>query len=190
MPRLFFALRLPLKLCARLGEETDKLDRTGARMVWTKPENLHVTLRFVGEVQERDLLDVVRAGQTALRGLPRIPLVAVGLDAFPDREHPRVLVCGLRGKTEADHAKLLGLHAALDAALEQVGWKPEREIWRPHITLGRVRGQEHTEALGERLGPALRREFGHFNLAEAALLETFQARDGISYTPLQTFSAC
>ncbi len=190
MSRLFFSFRVPSKLCARFAEEATRLDRAGARVLWAKAENLHITLRFVGEVHERNLLEVLQAGKQALQGMKRLPLVAVGLDAFPDREHPRVVVCGVRGDGEAAQTALLALRAKVDAALDEAGWKPEREVWRPHVTLGRVRGDLQVELLGERIGPAARREFGHFTCSEVVLFESFHGREGVSYTPLQTFSAC
>lgn len=187
MARTFFALTLPGKLRARLVEEQERLSAGGARVSWVPLENFHITLRFVGEVLDRDLVDVVRAGTKAFAGTKAMNLVAVGLSGSPSIEELRVVQCGVRGLTPDDEARLRELRARLDEHLEPCGWRPERGLFVPHVTLGRVRKGKETLGLAAKMGPAVRREFGHFAAREAGLFQSFEHPDGVSYTPLQHF---
>jgi 2'-5' RNA ligase len=187
MPRTFFALTLPRKLRARLVEEEERLAVSGQRVSWVESDNLHLTLRFVGEVLDRDLVEVMRAGERAFEGLRAINLVVVGLQGSPSMEDLRVIHCGVRGAEEADELRLRELRARLDQELSSCGWRPERGQWKPHITLGRVRKGEKQQVLAEKMGPAVRREFGHFVGREAGLFQSFEHPDGVTYTPLQHY---
>lgn len=188
MARTFFALTLPGKLRARLIEEEERLSAGGARVAWVPLENFHVTLKFVGEVLDRDLEGVMRAGATAFAGAKAMHLVAVGLAGTPSMEELRVVQCGVRGVGAADESQLHALRGRLEAALEPFGWRPERGSWSPHITLGRVRKGKDPLGLAEKMGPAVRREFGHFSAREAGLFQSFEHPDGVTYTPLQHYS--
>ncbi len=187
MARTFFALTLPVKLRARLVEEGERLAAGGARVTWVPDDNLHITMRFVGEVLDRDLVDVVRAGARAFAGTKAMNLVVVGLTGSPSMEELRVVHCGVRGLTPDDDARLRQLRSRLDENLELCGWRQERGVWSPHVTLGRVRKGKETLGLAAKMGPAVRREFGHFAAREAGLFQSFEHPDGVSYTPLQHY---
>ena len=184
MPRVFMAISLPEVLRQRLGEETDRLRLTGARVIWVDPRLYHVTLRFLGEVADPDLPELCSILDEEASGTGALQLVARGLGALPSIERPRVLTCGLAGRDPDETEALQDLRRRLNRRCRDEGFRPERGRFDPHITLGRLRGPEHTDRLAERIGPAVRREFGHFRVAEVALLESSEDRHGRIYVPL------
>jgi 2'-5' RNA ligase len=152
--RLFFALPAPAPIRLAAGAVVARLTGLG-HVGWTRPEHLHLTLRFLGETPADRIPELhERAGGIA-RELANmganLELTLAGLGAFPSLREPRVLWLGVVG---ADLARLAGLAEALDAAAVQLGFPAEARPFRPHLTLGRVRSQRG----GADLARALRTE--------------------------------
>ena len=128
MPRLFVAVDLPVAIRERLLPLCYGLP--GAR--WVAPEQMHLTLRFVGDVDSsvfglvREALNEVRAASFSLQ------LDGVGF--FPPRGKPRVVWVGIR-KNE----QLVQLHNRIESTLVSIGLEPEGRKYAPHITLARLR---------------------------------------------------
>jgi len=128
MMRLFVGLALPSSLKERLAPLMAGLP--GAK--WVPPENLHLTLRFIGEVDERDaaLLD------EALSAIekPAFDLQVAGCGIFAQRRGPEAVWIGV-----ASTPPLVDLQAAVERAAVRAGFAPEEKRFRPHITLARLR---------------------------------------------------
>lgn len=187
MPRTFLALPLPERVRKRLSEESDRLRLSGAHVTWVRPTNYHVTVRFLGDVEFDDLQVIDPVVRNAADGVGKLRLVVKGLGAFPEEGEPRVVWCGLDAAESVDLELLHDLKKDLDDELSAHGYRREKAAYRPHVTLGRVRSPRNIESLRERLGPAVRREFGHFTASEIVLYESTRSRDGMLYTPLQRF---
>jgi 2'-5' RNA ligase len=188
MLRLFIAIPLPTRVQRRLAEESDRLRLAGAPVRWVGPENLHITLRFLGEVAEAELLGLIDILKDVVPGVGGLELVARGLGAYPSLSRPRVVWCGVTGRDEEELEELQDLYRRLDRELGKAGFRRDRRSFAPHVTLGRVRGTRNLDGLIERLGPSLRREFAHFSVKEIVLFESHQGRQGSVYTPVQTVS--
>jgi 2'-5' RNA ligase len=105
------------------------------RIQWVRPEAMHVTLKFLGNVVEDGLQDIERAMQQVADGHAPFTLEVGGLGVFPDVRAPRVLWIGLSGTVE----QLIGLAGDLDAALQELGFAPEPRPFQPHLTLARIK---------------------------------------------------
>ncbi|HEY2923642.1 MAG TPA: RNA 2',3'-cyclic phosphodiesterase [Candidatus Eisenbacteria bacterium] len=135
MVRTFVALVIPqtwMDCLARV--ERDLSDRMSG-LSWVKPENLHVTIRFLGDLGDSG---VRRAGESTRRGADAHPAFSArlgGLGAFPSKDRPRVLWVGLaEGAEEA-----VALARSINQILQRDGFGPPDKPFRPHITLARVR---------------------------------------------------
>jgi len=128
MPRLFVAIDLPLHIRERLGALCCGLP--GAR--WVEPEQLHLTVRFIGEV-DSSVFALVREALTEVRA-EGFPLQLDGIGFFPPRGSPRVVWAGIRKSEE-----LLRLHHRIESALVRSGLAPEERKFSPHITLARLK---------------------------------------------------
>lgn len=171
MPRLFIALPVDEGV-------KDNLERVGtaanARGVsWVGPQNMHVTLAFLGDVDERRVPEVEDAMYAAAE-TNDAPLVlqAQGLGAFPDEEKARVLWAGLNG----DVPRLIELQARLVAELRSAGFEVDAKRFRPHITLARFRWPQPLPGRLARL-----QEFGEWRATEIQLIESHLRPTGARY---------
>jgi 2'-5' RNA ligase len=147
---------------------------------WVAPENFHVTLKFLGSVDDGRVQGVIDALHTAVQGHAPFDLEVSGLGAFPSATRPRVLWAGLAG----DIAPLAALAASVEDALDGLGFPREGRAFAPHITLGRVREPGRAPALAEALGAASDRRFGRVAIAETALMRSDLSPRGARYTVL------
>lgn len=108
----------------------------GSEMKWVEKANLHVTLRFLGEVEASLLEECVPVLEQACRDLPPFHAQVLGLDAFPNRRRVRVLWCGISEGAEEMHQ----LAQVTDAALKSIFPTAKEERFHPHITIARARG--------------------------------------------------
>jgi RNA 2',3'-cyclic 3'-phosphodiesterase len=136
--RAFIAIEIPPAVKAALADCRAELQRLPAEAGWTRPGNIHLTLKFLGEVPERSQETIAEAMREAAAGAAQLCLELAGLGAFPSWRRPRVLWAGLAGEVEA--AKRL--QARLEELLDKGGFPPEGRAFAPHLTLARLRSVE------------------------------------------------
>ena len=119
--RLFFAINLPAEEQDRLHRATARLRAADLPVRWVPPQNLHVTLRFLGSVAGQLVAGVQEAGARAAAGIAPFDTRLGGIGAFPNTRRPRVIWVGVQ------------------KAEPLLGFAPEDRAFQPHITLGRVR---------------------------------------------------
>ncbi|MCD6339715.1 MAG: RNA 2',3'-cyclic phosphodiesterase [Verrucomicrobia bacterium] len=163
--RAFVAVKLPSSWVEPLARLQQKIERElpSACVRWSRPENLHVTLRFLGNTA-RETLPALKAAlnSVCVRFRP-LTLRSGDLGAFPNAERPRVVWVGLEGEVET----LQRLAREISAAAGAFGDHEERRPFAPHLTLGRLPPRRGAKA--RLLGRALRR-------VKAPRLEPFEAR--------------
>jgi len=144
--RLFVACEVPDDVKRDIGEVIESLrGRSGTAVRWIKPDGLHVTLKFLGEVPVKKLPAVKLAVQEAVVGHSPFELEFSNIGTFGGREGLRIMWIGVAG----DVLRLEALVRAVNAALAVVGFEPERRPFRPHLTLGRVRDEIPTRQRAE-----------------------------------------
>ncbi|HBI45558.1 MAG TPA: RNA 2',3'-cyclic phosphodiesterase [Planctomycetales bacterium] len=146
--RTFVAVDLGKPLRARLVSLQENLARGGAEVKWVEVENLHVTLLFLGEVDERELLPVCRAVSAVCGRHDRFTLSVDTVGCFPNPRRPRVVWAGVG----IGGPELAALHDSLELPLQEMGgYRREDRHYTPHITLGRVQSDGSAEALAAAL---------------------------------------
>lgn len=180
--RLFVAFDIPEKAREILSGVADakREELAGAR--WVRPENLHLTLKFIGEYREDDLGRLSQEIRAAAERCPSFTAALGGCGAFPSRRKARVIWVGLsEGADEAGHVA-----RKLDARLEKVGIKREPRPFRGHLTLARLKrpgdcteGLEGIEAMLEEL------EKIPFVIGEVTLYRSILGPQGPKYTVLE-----
>ena len=131
--RTFVAVPVPEKLGAKLAHLQSLLAPDCPDVTWVDPSHFHLTLAFLGDVDNTDLPAICRAVAGATAGSAPLDLRLEGLGAFPGPEKPRVFWVGLTGP---DLARLADLQRGVAAALKGAGYPPD-ERFHPHVTLGR-----------------------------------------------------
>jgi 2'-5' RNA ligase len=132
--RLFVALRFPESVRMAIRDATASLRGTGLSVRWTPVEQLHITLRFLGDVDLPGAAGVGERLAEAARECGPFDLPLGGVGAFPSMRRPRVVWLGAGPSTG-----ITALHRSVETAVGECGFKPEGRPFRPHITLGRVR---------------------------------------------------
>lgn len=144
--RLFVACEVPDDVKRDISEVIESLrGRSHNAVRWIKPEGVHVTLKFLGEVPVKKLPAVKLAIQEAVVGHSPFELEFSNIGTFGGREGLRIMWVGVAG----DVLRLEALVRAVNAALAVVGFEPERRPFRPHLTLGRVRDEVPTRQRAE-----------------------------------------
>ncbi len=146
--RAFFCIELDEPIKDGLNGLIQALKREpalrAARVSWVKRENLHVTLKFLGEVAPDQVEELHLAAEAAWEGFKPFSLELNLLGAFPNPQRPRVIWVG----SSAPPQEIIRLYERLEEELEPLGFPPEGKPYTPHVTLGRVKG-------GTRMGSGL-----------------------------------
>jgi RNA 2',3'-cyclic 3'-phosphodiesterase len=148
--RLFIAVMLPTAVQERLARLIGVLDTHRAILRPTRPEGLHFTLRFLGNMTAAQEQQIAEAVAAAVEGVSAFSLVIGGFGAFPDARRPRVVWLGLREGA----APLIALQRRVEDELLRRALVPDNEDFTPHLTLARVR-PEASPAARAALGTAL-----------------------------------
>jgi 2'-5' RNA ligase len=141
--RTFVALTLDGSLHGPIQNLIEKLASSGAVVKWVVPHNIHVTLKFLGNVEESRLPDVYAACERAAAGSEPIDLEVKTLGCFPNPNRPRVVWVGIEQGSEA----VGQLQKKVDRELERVGVPREKKKFKAHLTIGRVKNQKDISKL-------------------------------------------
>ncbi len=146
--RSFIAIELSGALKQALASLQDRLkegSRTPVR--WVAPNSIHLTLKFLGNIDASAAGDIIRVMEEAASGVPPFQIELSGLGVFPNPRRVQVVWVGMTGEVE----RLDRLQRNIEAGLKPLGFAAESRPFRPHLTLGRVRdqaGPEEREDLG------------------------------------------
>ncbi|MFH2001253.1 MAG: RNA 2',3'-cyclic phosphodiesterase [Planctomycetota bacterium] len=133
--RTFIAVEIDRTLCNRLAAIQQDCGISNPVMRWVKPDRMHLTLRFLGEINAASVTDVTRAMQNASEGVEPFDIQFKGLGFFPNASKPRVFWVGIM-----DPDKTLEiLVRSLELELLKIGFERDRKAFRPHLTLARIR---------------------------------------------------
>lgn len=170
MPRLFIAVPVDDSVKANLERVGTAANARGVS--WVGPANMHLTLAFLGDVEERRVPEVEDVMYAATEDVGALQLRAQGLGAFPDERSARVMWAGLDG----DVPQLIELQARLVRQLRSAGFEVDSKKFRPHITLARFRYPQPLPARLARL-----QEFGEWEARELQLIESHLHPTGARY---------
>ncbi len=179
--RTFLAIELPSSILKRLKEVQQELKTCQADVRWVDPNSIHLTLKFLGNIEEKQMESIVKAVEKSVQRTPFFSLKVQGVGGFPDVRNPRVLWIGL----EERGALLSTLQNQLEKELEKIGFKSENRPFHPHLTLGRVKSTRGKACLVEKMGKYKEECFGEFEVERVILFKSELRPAGPIYTPLK-----
>ena len=186
--RLFVAIQLPAEVKDALSEVQKELREVLPKKSasWTKPDAMHLTLRFLGNVKVSQLPDLTSRLRSALTGFGSFSLVCERLGCFPDLRFPRVVWAWAHDEKE----RLPLLHQAVDGAVSQFAEKPAEKRFVGHITLARPKQINKVDArrLADYVEAAVVRKFGAWDCGSVELIRSELSLAGSRYTTLETFN--
>src|SRR5215831_13551301 len=145
--RTFIAVDLGQAIRDRCVALQEALARTGTDVKWVGPDNLHVTLLFLGEVVDRDVPALCQAVAGCCAEIEAFPMSVETVGCFPNPRRPRVVWAGVGEGLQP----LCALHDDLEVPLLDLGYRREDRRYTPHITLGRVKSEHPTDKLAAAL---------------------------------------
>jgi len=183
--RTFVAIEIPDPLKAKLDRALTAL-RSGLEdelVRWVQPGSMHLTLKFLGEIERQQVNVIQEILDEAARGLSKFVLEVKGFGCFPNGNRPRVLWVGF--ETAGDD--LLRLQAELESRLEKIGFEGDRRDYHPHLTIGRVRkglsGPEQ-QGIADWAQDAQLGTVGKFEVESISLIHSVLKSSGAEYTQL------
>jgi 2'-5' RNA ligase len=179
--RLFVGLQIPPAVRKNLAELLAALRALSPQSRWVRAENLHVTLKFIGEMQP-EKFGAIRAALSAVHSDQAVALDFRGLGFFPNERRPRVFWAGIEAS-----ANLGQLASGIERALEKLGIPPENRPFSPHLTVARFEPPGLPEKLRKAIQEITKREFGSVAAGEFHLIESKLKPGGAEYTTLETF---
>jgi len=179
--RTFIAVDLPEEIKARISGFVHKLKPAAPRGIgWSSVGDMHVTLKFLGEIEEPRLPAVFEAVRTVAAETPVFPLTVAGTGMFPPlSRHPRVLWIGLQ-----DSPALTDLQDRLEAALEARDFPREQRPFHPHLTAARVKSTAVLRTLLDRFAEAEGALFGNMVVRELVVYQSILRPGGADHRPL------
>jgi RNA 2',3'-cyclic 3'-phosphodiesterase len=187
--RLFVAIELPEHAKQGLGTTIEllRLALHSDAPRWVRPEGIHLTLQFLGATPQARVPEIMGALEAAVCGVPPFRLAAGTLGSFGGRQRMRVIWLGLSG----DEPAVAHLAARVHRVLQPLGFAADREPFRPHLTLARVRddaSREERQRVYDMLLGTSPPELPPFRVQNISLMQSTLGRDGAVYQTVAEFA--
>lgn len=150
---------------------------------WVPPENLHLTLKFLGDTPKDKITELQEALQKAVSQQRKFALKAVGVGCFPNVKRPRVVWVGLEG----DVVELKTLVEQIENAIAPLGFPTEKRPFSPHLTIGRVKEVEDRQ-IGQILAAFKAGEIAAWANGKVSLMQSILQSSGAEHTILADFN--
>ena len=181
--RCFVAVEVPEEVRGYIERVREALRRADADVKWVERENLHLTLKFLGDLGEDAAARLGGALAMEAARWPRLRLSFGGIGVFPERGTPRVVWAGCAGEVE----RLAGLAGAVERAAEAEGVPRERHPFVAHLTIGRVKSPRNEKRLRAEIENQRSVPLGASEIAEIALMKSTLTSAGPVYERAAAF---
>jgi 2'-5' RNA ligase len=173
--RTFVAVETDAAIRKAAAELIERLRAAGTEVKWVETENMHLTLKFLGEVPTLEIPEVCQAVQRGAAAVEPFEFEIRGAGAFPSAGRPRTVWLG----SGAGEKEMVALHGHVEARLAKLGYRKEHRRFLPHLTLGRVRGGGPTMApLGELIQHNADFPAGRVTVSEVVVFSSQLTSDG------------
>ena len=180
--RTFIGFEIPGEVLSQIHDLQARIKVYGLKIRWVRIENIHLTLKFLGDVEAVKINEIADAVSKSAQGYAPISLQAKGIGAFPSIKRPRVLWVGLSGQLES----LVGLQKALDENLEMLGFPKEKRPFKGHLTMGRIKDKIEVKKFGDALMDSRGFESEIFTADRIILYKSELKPSGAVYTKLKS----
>lgn len=182
MIRVFIAIELSGALKESIEFYQTELKKHASGVRWVKPENIHLTLKFLGEIEPEKVEEIQRVLKTVPRDNPAFSLNIKDFGVFPNMSKPRVFWLGVEL-----NAAVINLHNTIETTLAGIGIMKDLRKFSPHLTLGRLKQPHNMAALLSYI-----KEYPftsvRLNVSEFVLMQSKLKPEGAVYTPICRYS--
>ena len=182
--RCFVAVEIPDELKILIDEYISSLKKISPDIKWIKAKNLHVTIKFLGEIPQ-GLLSKVQSELSGISNVVKPFEMSVG-DAgfFPNQFKPRVIWLGMQND---NNNSLFKLHKWIDEKLEPLGFEREKRRFSPHLTLGRIKLPANHQSLTEYINQH-KFQIYKINVSDVVLMKSILKPGGVEYSKIKDYS--
>ncbi len=177
--RLFIAIGISEEVKKEIASLIGKLKKHDTNIKWVKPENIHLTIKFLGEVNPEKLKDIEKALSFVASRYSTFMLYSKGTGVFPHYARPRVLWVGLNNDSHLEE-----IYRDINNELVSLGFEPEKRDFRPHLTIGRVKSPKGLTPLLKELRGYMDKDFGKITVSEILLMKSTLKPEGAEYNVL------
>lgn len=178
--RTFIAVHLPDIVKTHIRQLQDALRRCGAPLRWVQPENMHLTLLFLGEIDESKIQPICSVLRLAAENHTPFDILFSGLGTFPNRKAPRVLWIGVQEGARP----LCNLQQDIQQQITSLQLSFDKKKFHPHVTLGRSKGRPHSLTMKQGLWDS---QAGVIHVNGFALIQSQLGGPQPVYTELESF---
>jgi len=182
--RSFIAIELPRETRACVERVTARLRTSSTDVRWVKTDDIHLTLKFLGDIEEGRIPEIAGCIEQCLQGIPPFPIAVRGLGAFPSDHNPQVIWIAAADES----GRLPRMQDALEEGLSRLGFKKEKRPFAPHLTLGRLKSPRGKEAVRSGLAELKHTDCGSYSAEAVCLYKSDLRPSGSVYTLLESFS--
>ncbi|MBN2008675.1 RNA 2',3'-cyclic phosphodiesterase [candidate division KSB1 bacterium] len=180
MVRTFIAIEIPAIIRSTITDLQNTLKKDPARIGWVKVDNIHITLKFLGDVERSKIEIISQAVTQACKIFNPFSVRVAGVGAFPNMHRPRVIWVGATSENES----LVRLAMSIQTALEPLGFPREKQSFKAHLTIGRVKDTNYIERVMHRLNGYSSFDGGSFEVKQIIVMQSELRSTGSVYTPL------
>lgn len=184
MVRAFIAIEISDKTKGNLRNIIAKLMEVKADVKWVSPLNLHITLKFLGNIKYDEIAKISDIIKESSSDIGPFNLYIEGLGAFPDLKRPRTIFVNIKD----EHNNLSILYSKLEDRLSYLGMKKESRKFIPHLTIGRARSQKYTDKLANLIETHKNDFMGKEEVDSLVLMMSELLPEGPKYTKLDTIN--
>ena len=178
--RAFIAISLPERILQAIAKLQETLKGSGFKIRWTRKEGIHLTIKFLGDIEWDDVEKIHVAMERTTLDFSPFTLRGEGVGVFPDIRRPRVVWIGLTGDVEA----LSLLQRGLEDQLNSFGFPKERRAFKGHLTVGRVKGRVDLAKLAKALEALEEFQTESFTAQSVVLFQSDLRPNGAVYSRL------
>ncbi|MCI4624741.1 MAG: RNA 2',3'-cyclic phosphodiesterase [Candidatus Magnetoovum sp. WYHC-5] len=180
--RSFISINLPIALKTTIDNTITELKAFGRDVKWIKGEALHITMKFLGNINvERLALFEEVLTETSTMHSP-FDLKFSGLGFFPNQRYPKIVWIAVNTSPALNK-----LQAEIDDKFEKLGFSKEKRKFSPHLTIGRIKDDANTRTLTEKVLSMGNTYFGTFTVNSFFLMKSDLQKDGAKYTVIKEF---
>ena len=177
------AIEIPERLKGGVKEVQERLRGILPGVRWVAPEGVHLTLKFLGEIEAGQVEEVSQAISPVVKGVQSFSIVIKGVGTFPDIRRPRVIYLGMAKGGDG----VRSLYEGIESALQGLGFEREGRAFHPHFTLGRFKGAGHLRDLPKILSPFSNLQLDPFTAHEVTFFKSELRPEGARYTRIAQF---
>ncbi|MCE5195427.1 MAG: RNA 2',3'-cyclic phosphodiesterase [Nitrospiraceae bacterium] len=177
--RCFIAIELPDSIKENISIYIQKLKEIKTDVKWVSEKNLHVTLKFLGNVPERMIQDINNKLLAIGRLHDKFHLYIQGAGIFPNTKQPRVIWLGLK-----DSGNVVNLQQDIEDGMSELGFKKDGREFKPHLTIGRVKSFKNIGSLIKELTTLKEVDFGKIEVKNISLMKSELKQAGAEHSKL------